>query len=67
MESQTESQKSQAKTKKMIVIDPEKWKLIVDFISGLQIPIQQSANGYNVVMTINSAKEVDAEVKETKK
>ena len=51
------------KKTKVIMIDPDKWKLIVDFIAGLQIPIQQSLNGYNVVQAINSAKEVDAEIK----
>lgn len=56
----------QTKTKVIMLGVPE-WKLIVDFISGLNIPIQQSLNGLNVVKAINSAKEVDAEVKETKK
>lgn len=51
------------KKTKAIMIDPDKWKLIVDFIAGLNIPIQQSLNGYNVVQAINSAKEVDAEIK----
>jgi len=53
--------------KKVIMIDPDKWKIIVDFIAGLSIPIQQSMNGLNVIQSINSAKEADAEVKELKK
>jgi len=52
---------------KVIMIDLLKWKTIVDFISQQNIPIQQSAIGVAVVQAINSAKEVDAEVKEPKK
>lgn len=63
----TNSKLPDMEKKRTIMIEPDKWKLIIDFIAGLQIPIQQSLNGVNVIQAINSAKEVDAEVKETKK
>ena len=68
--SQTQNSKtmeSQTKTKKMIVIDPEKWKVIVNFISGLNVPIQQSAIAATVVQCINTAQEADLQVKEPDK
>ena len=58
---------SQTKTKKMIAIDPEKWKVIVNFISGLNVPIQQSAIAATVVQCINTAQEADLQVKEPDK
>ena len=53
--------------KKVIMIEPDQWKVITDFIGSRVIPIQESLIGMNVVKAINTAKEVDAEVKEPKK
>ena len=67
MENETKPQEPQTKTQKMIVIDPEKWKVIVNFISGLQVPIQQSAIAATVVQCINTAQEADLQVKDPDK
>lgn len=53
--------KEKQEPQKKIMIDPSKWKVIVDFIAGLNIPITQSLAGYNVVQAINSAKECNVE------
>ena len=51
--------------KKVIMIEPEQWKVITDFIGSRVIPIQESLIGMNVVKAINTAKEADAEVKQS--
>jgi len=52
---------------KKIILEVEKWKIIVDFLSTIQIPLAQSANGLSLINAINSAQEVNTEVKEPEK
>jgi hypothetical protein len=48
--------------KKMVVLEPEKWDTIVDFMKTINIPLMTSPDNVKVVEALRSREIIDVEI-----